>query len=412
MQRLAMARVRQSFARPKIDDVEGEIQSAMQRLVSSIRPGMSVAVTAGSRGINGIASILRAVAASLRALGAEPFIFAAMGSHGGGTASGQMKILSHLGITEDSVGAPFRITSEAVSLGRTAGGHILYADAEAAKADGIFVVNRIKPHTAFRDRIASGIFKMLTVGMGKVPGATQVHRLGPTAIYSSIVELGRMSLEKLPVIGGLAVVENGFEETAVTEVLLPAEMEAGEMRLLEYATGLLPGLPVKDLDILIIDEIGKNFSGTGMDTNVVGRWKDIGTPFPADPVISRIVVLRLSSASEGNANGIGLADFTTRKVVEAVDWKATLTNVRTTGFWGRAFMPPFPGSDRDAVEWALDSLRKTREMPLAAARIRNTLHLDEVWLNERAFASARGCTQVGPFTPLSFSEEGDLKPLP
>jgi hypothetical protein len=409
MRRLAMARVRQDFPRPLVEDVEAEVISQMQRLRDVVRPGLSVAVSAGSRGINDIALILRTVVRCLRSFGAEPFVFASMGSHGGGTPTGQTNLLHHLGITEQTVEAPFRITSESVQVGTTESGHILFADAEAARADAVFIVNRIKPHTAFRDRLASGLIKMLTVGMGKVPGASQVHRLGSAGIYPAIVEMGRLCLEKMPVMGGLAIIENSLEETAKIEVLLPSEIEPGEKRLLEYAWQLLPGLPLKELDVLIIDEIGKNYSGTGMDTNVVGRWKDIGLKGPVSPQIGRIVVLRLSSASEGNANGIGLADFTTRKLVESIDWKVTLTNVRTTGFWGRAFCPPFPGTDVDAIQWALQSLRVEPEYPIKAARIRNTLHLDQLWLNQTALSEAQGCEQIGEFGPLLFSSEGDIE---
>ncbi|MEW6668065.1 MAG: DUF2088 domain-containing protein [Thermodesulfobacteriota bacterium] len=410
MERLMMARVKQAFARPRIDDVAGEITRQMERLRGAIRPGMSVAVTAGSRGINGIPLILRTVASALREMGAVPFIFAAMGSHGGGTPAGQENLLRHLGITEESVGAPLRITSDTMEAGKTENGRVVYLDAGAAKADGILVVNRIKPHTAFQDALASGLYKMITVGMGKVPGATQVHRFGSLEIYPALVEMAHLALRKLPILGGLAIVENSLDETARLELLLPEEMEAGETELLKYATDLLPRLPLEELDLLIIHEIGKNFSGTGMDTNVVGRWKGVELRGPISPQIRRIVVLRLSAASEGNANGIGLADFTTRKLVESIDWKATLTNVRTTGFWERAFLPPFPGSDRDAVHWALESLKQPPDVPLTAARIRNTLHLEELWLNEAALAKATGCERVGTLQPLQFNKEGDLLP--
>jgi hypothetical protein len=408
IEELNLAKVRQHFPRPFINDVEAEVRSQLDRLKEGVRPGMSVAITAGSRGIRDIALILRTTVRYLRELGADPFIFSAMGSHGGGTAPGQTNLLQHLGLTEETVEAPFRITSESVSLGASKSGHTLYADAEAARAEAILVVNRIKPHTAFRDRLASGLYKMLTVGMGKVPGARQVHQLGSEGIYPAIIELGRMALDRLPVIGGLAVIENSFDETAGIEALLPGEIEAGEQRLLKYAWELLPGLPLKELDLLIIDEIGKNFSGTGMDTNVVGRWRDIPIPGPIYPRIGRIVVLRLSKASEGNANGLGLADFTTKKLVASIDWQVTLTNVRTTGFWGRAFCPPFPGNDDQAIHWALESLTPKTDYPLTIARIKNTLHLEELWLNEAALAQAQGCEQVGPFAPLSFDRDGNL----
>ncbi len=410
MKDLSLARVRQQFLRTRIDDVPAEIYAQMQRVAASVRPGMSVAITAGSRGIRNIPLILGTVVKFLRDRGAQPFLFAAMGSHGGGTPEGQASILHHLGITEETVGAPLRVTSKAVDRGVSPSGHTLYTDAEAVRADGIFMVNRIKPHTAFRAEIASGLFKMLTVGMGKVPGAAQVHKLGSSGMYPAIIEMSRLLLQKLPVMGGLAIVENSFDETARIECLLPAEMEAGERRLLELAAGFLPRLPVQELDLLIVEEMGKNFSGTGMDTNVIGRWKDLGIAEPLYPLIKRIVVLRLSKASEGNANGIGLVDFTTRKLVASIDWNATLTNVRATGFWNRAFCPPFPGSDSDAIEWAVESLKLSNGVPVKAARIRNTLHLEELWLSREAFDEATGCEQTGPFKPLTFNQEGDLMP--
>ncbi len=410
MERLRMRRVRQHLAKPRIEDVPFEIAGRMARISGRVRPGMSIAVTAGSRGITGIPLILRAVVSALRDLGADPFIVSAMGSHGGGTTPGQERVLHHLGITEESVGAPLRMTSTAVEMGTTESGRTVFVDAEAAKADGIFVVNRIKPHTAFRESLASGLLKMLSVGLGKVPGATQVHKLGSSGLYSGVLEIGLLALKKLPVLGGLAIVENSLEETARLEVLLPEEMEEKERELLRYSWELLPRLPLGTLDLLIIEEIGKNYSGTGMDTNVIGRWKDMDVKGPITPEIKRIVVLRLCEASEGNANGIGMADFTTRKLVESIDWKATLTNVHTTGFWSRAFCPPFPGSDREAIRWALDSLKQPPDVPLSAARIRNTLHLEELWLNEAASSAAKDCEKIGELQPLRFNEEGDLLP--
>ncbi len=410
MERLRMRRVRQHLAKPRIDNVPSEIADRMAAVAGAVRPGMRIAVTAGSRGITGIPLILRTVVNVLRDLGADPFIVSAMGSHGGGTTPGQERVLHHLGITEESVGAPLRITSTAVERGTTGTGRTLFVDAEAAKADGIFVVNRIKPHTAFRDSLASGLLKMLSVGLGKVPGATQVHNLGSSGIYSGVLEIGLLALKKLPVLGGLAVLENSLEEIARLEVLLPEEMEEKEKELLRYAWQLLPRLPLEKLDLLIIEEIGKNYSGTGMDTNVTGRWKDMDVKGPITPEIKRIVVLRLSAASEGNANGIGQADFTTRKLVESIDWKATLTNVHTTGFWSRAFCPPFPGSDRDAIRWAIESLKQPPDVPLTAARIRNTLHIEELWLNEAASSAAKDCEKIGELQPLKFNKEGDLLP--
>lgn len=410
MERLRLAQVIQNFPRPRIRDVEAATAAEMRRLSPSVRPGMRVAITAGSRGITGIAVILKTAARVLRDMGAEPFLVSAMGSHGGGTESGQREILKHLGITEESVGAPMRVTAQAVEVGTIGDGRKLHVDAEAARAEGILAVNRLKPHTAFQESLASGLMKMLAVGLGKVPGAAEVHRSGSSGIYKAVLEMGRLALDRLPIIGGLAIVENSYEETARVQMLMPHEIEEGERVLLEYASGLLPRLPLKELDLLIIDEIGKNYSGTGMDTNVVGRWKDMDVKGPVWPRIRRIVALGLSTASEGNANGIGLADFTTRRLVHSIDWRSTLTNVMTTGFWNRAFCPPFPGNDREAIQWALDSLKQPPDAPVCAARIRNTLHLEELWLSPRALERAEGCRQVGAFAALRFNEEGIIVP--
>src|SRR5512139_1004546 len=228
MERLRLAPVIQNFPRPRVRDVEAETAAEMRRLLPFVRPGMHVAVTAGSRGIAGIAAVLRTVARGLREMGGEPFFVSAMGSHGGGTESGQREILRHLGITEESLGAPLRVTTQAVEIGTIADGRKLYADAEAAKAGALVVVNRVKPHTAFREGLASGLFKMLAVGLGKVPGATEVHRRGSAGIYTAVLEMGRLALDRLPVIGGLAIVENSHEETARVRMLLPGEMEKGE----------------------------------------------------------------------------------------------------------------------------------------------------------------------------------------
>jgi hypothetical protein len=223
-----------------------------------------------------------------------------------------------------------------------------------------------------------------------------------------MLEMAEAAMSKLPIIGGMGIVENGNEETARLEVLLPEEMEKGEERLLRTAAELLPGLPVRELDLLIVDEMGKDFSGTGMDTNVIGRWKVQGMEEPLEPSIGRIVVLGLSAGSMGNANGIGLADFTTQRLAKAIDWEVTLANVRTTGFWARSFCPPFLPSDREAIRWALESLPTSPRTPLRAARIRNTLHLRELWLSPGAFDGATDCERTEPFRPLPFDDAGRL----
>jgi hypothetical protein len=408
MQLITMVKVKQHFPSCKIDDVEKEVVLQLGRLKRFIHKDMTIAITAGSRGINNISLILKTIVNVLKSMGANPFIVSAMGSHGEGTVRGQKFILEQLGITESSVNAPLRITDKAVEIDTTSNGHILYTDAEAFKADGILVVNRIKPHTAFEGKIGSGLFKMMTVGLGKIPGATQVHKLGFTGMYPAIIDMGRLALKKLNIIGGLAIIENGYEETKKIELIMPQEMEEKEQQLYSIAAGLLPRLPVKKLDLLIVDEMGKNFSGTGMDTNVIGRWKIPNFNEPDYYSIKRIVVLDLSNASGGNANGIGLADFTTSRLVYKIDWNATLTNIQTTGFWSRAFCPPFFKTDLETVRWAIRSLGLPHGSQISAVRIRNTLHLDKLWLTPNILQIATNCEQIGDPKPVAFNNDGRI----
>lgn len=405
--------MRRQLPRPRVSDPGAEVSRLLGQVHDRVRPGMAVAVAVGSRGIADLVPMVRSAVAALRHLGVNPFIVAAMGSHGGGTAAGQTEVLAHLGITAEAVGAPLRITDQAVQVGRTADGHVLWCDAEAVQAGGILLINRVKPHTSFSGVLESGLFKMMAVGLGKVPGATQVHKLGATAIYPAIRAMGRLALERLPLLGGIALVENGYEDVAKVELLLPEGMEAAEEALLEEARRHLPGLPVDHLDLLIVEEMGKNYSGTGMDTNVIGRRRVSGMPEPEHPCISRVVVLGLSAASGGNANGLGLADFVTRRLVAATDWPATYLNVRTTGFWARAFCPPVLETDREAIEWAVGSLRLPDPRALRGARIRNTLQVDELWVTGPVMAELAGHPEVtvaGRPAPLRYDAGSALLP--
>lgn len=406
-------RYRQRFLASRVPDVAAAVKEEMAKLElpSSLRSGARVAVTAGSRGISQIARILAVIVETLRTWGFDPFIVSAMGTHGGGTPEGQLKILSHLGITEDAVGCPLRVTSDTVQVGHTQSGWPVYCDAEAARADAILVVNRVKPHTSFRGSIESGLWKMMAVGLGKVPGATQVHRLGPPAMEQVIREAGEVFLQKLPVVGGLAIVENGYDETALIRGLRPAEFHR-EAELLEIARALLPRLPVEDIDVLIVDEMGKNYSGTGLDVNVIGRFRVQGVTEPEMPRIKRLVVLDLSEASEGNANGIGLADITTRRLVKKIDFRSTYLNALTTTFFMRVALPMVFETDREAIDAALKSLGLEDIRQARVLRIANTLELEEFWASAALYGDlqTRGLVPIGEEEELSFDPEGNLLP--
>lgn len=399
-------RVRQRFPRPRLEDVAGRARAELRRLLGGrLRPGARVAITAGSRGIANIVALLAAAADEVRAAGGDPFFVAAMGSHGGGTVEGQRAVLASLGITEEAVRAPLRIGTETVSLGRTPIGFEAHCDRLAAEADAILVINRVKPHTAFRGPNESGLLKMLAIGLGKVPGASAAHRLGAAEMARAVREAARLICARLPVLGGLAVVENGYEETAMISALPVERMEEGERALLETARALLPRLPLPSADLLIVGEMGKNISGTGIDVNVTGRWGLAGEGVAHGPDIARIVVLELSAASHGNANGVGLADFVTRRLAERIDPLATYLNALTTGYVDRARLPMVLEDDRAAIGAALRTLGLADPREARAMWVRNTLRLEELWVSEAALAELPPhAVAIGPSMPLRFVE--------
>jgi uncharacterized protein (DUF362 family) len=375
-------KIRQHFPRPVIKDVQQMVRTELKKvnLRSRLKPGQRVAITAGSRGIKNIVAILRTVAEEIRAAGAEPFVVAAMGSHGGGSAEGQKKVLASLGITESSVGCPVMAADEVVEVGRTASGKRVFCDALAWEAGAIVVVNRIKPHTTFHGPVESGLLKMMAVGLGKARGASVFHRTKPGEMSQALLEMGEVFLCSGRVVAGLAVVENGYEETAIVEAAPPEELVSMETRLLKAAYHLLPRLPVDELDFLVVREMGKNISGTGMDVNVIGRMRMAGVPEPERPFIARIVVLDLTDESHGNATGIGLADFTTARLVEKIDRGATYLNCITSGNVQRAMLPIVLPGDQEAFEAALRSLGAEDTCRLRGAIIKNTLELEYLWV--------------------------------
>ena len=407
-----LARVRVTFPRPRIPDVAGEVRAQLDSLRLPDLHGRRIAITAGSRGIRDIVSVLAVAVAWLRERGAEPVIVAAMGSHGGATSEGQRSLLAHLGITEASVGAPIHTEMDIVELARTPDGLIAYCDRIAAGCDAILVVNRIKPHTGFAEPIGSGIMKMLAVGLGKAPGAAQIHRQGPAQMAAAIEAITSAVLATGKVLGGLAIMENAYDETAAITALPSGEMAQREQAHFIEAKRLMPRLPVDDLDLLIVDEIGKNISGSGMDVNVIGRWRLPGVPEPLSPRITRIVALRLTPESEGNAQGVGLADVVTRRLVDAIDPVATYVNSIVSTFIERAFIPLTMPSDRDAILAALASLSLTEPAAARVARIRNTLHLEELWLSESILEDvSRTGVSIEPVSDIVFTADGDLADL-
>ncbi|MBI3975116.1 MAG: DUF2088 domain-containing protein [Armatimonadetes bacterium] len=408
-----LVEVTQSFPRPRLEDVAVAVRDGLRRLRPQVR-GRRIAVTAGSRGIRDIVPALRGAVAALSDAGAEPVIVAAMGSHGGGTAEGQRRVLAHLGITAEAIGAPILSAMEVTEVGRTPGGFAIYLDQNAAACDGLVVVNRIKPHTAFQSDFGSGLMKMMAVGLGKAPGAEQAHRLGAEHMARAIGEVAAGLLATGRVVAGVALLENAYDETAAVEVLAPDEIPEREPALYAQAQEWMPRLPVEEADVLVVDEMGKNYSGTGMDVNIIGRWRHPQIPDPPRPRFRRIAVLRLAAASEGNAQGVGLADVITARLAGAIDLDATYLNAVTSSLPERVALPVIAPTDRAAIQIALRTAGLERPAEARLVRIPNTLHLERLWVSESlapALTGRPGIT-VGPTRPWRYSDGGDLADLP
>jgi hypothetical protein len=404
-----MTRVRQTFPGPVVDDVPGAARAALERITLPVKPGQSVALTVGSRGVVNIDLIVRATVEHLKALGAHPFIIPAMGSHGGGTAEGQRAVLERYGVTEATMGCPVRATMDVVQIGEALGLPI-WLDAHAAEADWLGVINRVKPHTGFTGDIGSGLLKMMTIGTGKHRGAVQAHRANIRLGYERMITaLGSATLRSGRIAFGLGVVENGYDETALVEAFLPEDLEAGERELLRKARAWMAKLPFEDIDLLIVDEIGKEISGTGMDTHVIGRhatWFE--RPFTS-PRITFIVVCDTTEKTHGNANGIGLADFTTRRLCEKIDWEPTYVNALTACSPGGPKLPAVLDSAREAVAVALSCLGLDRIEDARVVRIRNTLQLAEVAVSEALLpevARRSDLAALGAPDEMAFPDDG------
>lgn len=409
-----MVRVRQTFARPRVADIPRAVADALAGASLPVKRGDTVAVGAGSRGIANIDVIVGAAVRHLLDLGARPFVFPAMGSHGGGTAEGQLDVLAHYGITEATMGCPVRATMDVVQVGEALGLPV-WLDRFAAEADWIGVVNRVKPHTDFKGSIESGLFKMMTIGLGKYQGAIQYHRANVQHSYETVItSVGREMLAKVPIGFGLGIVENGYDETARIEAFNATSLEEGERRLLKSAREWMARLPFSPIDVLIVEQMGKNISGSGMDTNVIGRPTNPHEPFPNDPRILWIVALDITEESYGNATGIGNADFTTRRLVEKIDMKPTLINCITACSPGMAKVPATYETDREAIETALSCIGLTPSGHARVLRITNTLVLGELEVSEAFLpevAKRGGLTTLSSPTTLTFDAAGRLARL-
>ena len=385
-----MCDIHQHFNTTKVDDIPGTVHSqlATLNLQRTVQPGQSVAVTAGSRGIANIATILRATVDYLKSLGAAPFIVPAMGSHGGGTVAGQREVLAGLGVTEESVGAEIRGTMETVVVAETSFGIPVHFDRFAFEADHVLVVNRVKPHTRFIGPIESGLHKMMLIGLGKHEGAKVYHGGIMKHSFSEMIDsVAEVVLQKCGILGGLAILENPIDETGHLEAVPPEQFATREPELLKQAVEWLPVLPFAEADLLIVDRIGKNISGAGMDANIVGRkYNDhVAT---ADDVARclRIFVRSLTEETHGNATGIGMAEFTTQRCVDQVDPVKTRTNCITANHPEAAMIPIVFDTDAEAVDAALQTIGMVEPKDARVIQISDTLHLSRTRVSEAYFS--------------------------
>jgi len=410
-------KVKQSFAdQPIVKNIEQEVKQQVELIMSNIKlpVGASIAIPAGSRGIANIVKILKTVVATLKELGYRPFLFSAMGSHGGGTKEGQQSILDSLGITEETIECKVIASSEVIQIATT-DAEIkdlpVYMAKEAYEADAVIIVNRVKAHTSFTGPYESGLLKMMAVGMGRAKGASMVHSLGADLLASSIPSIAKKAMEVGPIVGGLAIVENAMEKTAIIKGLTKSEILIEERQLLELSKAYMPKLPFKDIDFAIVLEMGKNYSGTGMDTNIIGRLRIEGVAEPTHTNIKYLAVLDISEESHGNATGIGLADFTTDKLVEKIDKTSTYLNCMTSGFVTRAAIPMSFTDDKalfDGFEKVvkLDDLSKLKILIM-----KNTLLIDELWVSESIYQELKNDVKIeileGPIE-IKFDQDNNL----
>ncbi len=379
-----MARVRQLFDDHALPDVAAAVTAELDKpgVGESIKPGASIAVGVGSRGVNNIQTAVKALVAGLKARGAEPFIFPAMGSHGGGTLEGQRSVLAGYGITEDEVGAPIRCTMDTVVLGTLKNGTEVHMDRYASEADGVVVINRIKPHTSYRAAIESGITKMLTIGMGKINGATALHGGNSMGDFGTVLPAAaQVIIDNRPFLFGIGMVEDAYDATAIVEGLSAVSLFDREAELQAKAKSLMGRIQIDDIDVLVIDEIGKEISGAGFDPNITGR-NARGIAGFEHPRVKKIVLLDLTDATKGNASGIGCADVITQHLLSRIDFNYTYANVVTSTYLDGAYIPIAMKTNSEAVALAVKTLTGVAPQDARIVRIKNTLKLDEIAVSE------------------------------
>ncbi len=404
-------RARQKFNGATVEDVPAAVAAEFEKFKHIDLTGKSVAVTVGSRGIRSQKPVVVAVLDELKKAGAAPFIVPAMGSHGAGTAEGQQQIVEDYGMSSAEMGVPIKSSMEVVQLDTVADGLRVFCDKNAFEADYIVPLNRVKPHTSFRGKWESGLCKMIAIGLGKHTGAVEMHRRGMARFPELLPQVAKAFLSKTNVLFGCAIVENGYERLHTVNLVPPGEIIERDAELLERAKGLIPRLLVDKVDVLVVDEIGKNISGAGMDPNVTGRNASKTNDF-AGPDIHQIVVRGLTEPTHGNATGMGVADVTTQALLRELDWTKTYVNLVTAGMPGAASLPLVANNDRDALSLAMRGCPMIEAETARIVRIENTLDLGEIWISEAMIADAEAHAEMEvisePFE-AGFDADGQLE---
>ena len=412
MNSLYLTKIKQHFRSNILPDVKGEVQRELLKLNPLIKPGANIALAVGSRGIKNLAVVVKEVAEFIKENKAFPFIIPAMGSHGDATAEGQESVLASYGISEKTIGVPVRSSMEVVELPRGDSPYPVYMDKNAYESDGVILINRIKPHTDFHGKYESGLVKMSVIGLGKEKQASSIHSFGVYGLSALIPVIARQVFTRGKILGGIGMVENAYDDTMLVKVLKTNELFEEEPVLLEIARKNMPSLPVKDIDVLIIDQIGKDISGVGIDPNIIGRIRIIRQPEPENPVIKAIVLLDLTENSHGNAIGIGLSDVITKRLYDKIDFRTTYTNVITSSFLERAKVPVVAGNDKEAFEIALRSCGYLKKGEEKIIRIKDTLHLDEIYVSQAILDIVSGNPEIELIKQADmFNRENDFNPF-
>jgi len=408
-----MLTVAQDFCADRLEDFDAALRAELRRpqILGRIRPGMRICITAGSREIDHMPDSIRVLGEAIRERGAEPFVIPAMGSHGGATAQGQEALLARYGITEAACGVPIRSTMEVVELARLDDGSVVWLDRFASEADGIIVLNRIKAHTGFRAAYESGLLKMMVVGLGKQKGAEVVHSYGPLLLGRMVEQIGRTVLARAKILFGVGLVENAYDRTHAVRCLTPEEIVTAEPELLKLSRSMMPQILFQDLDVLIVDRIGKNISGSGMDPNITKSFPYF-TGLSREGRAKRIVVFDLTPETHGCAIGIGCADVTTRRLLDHMDFDMTYPNCLTSGEVESPCIPMVFDNQELAVKAAIKTLgRDSDRTHLRMARIRDTLHLDRIEISEALLPEAESAPAVRVLSAPDhwrFNDSGDL----